>query len=585
MLKRLNYIFRLEWKYARVAFIWNVIEELIGTLSAVAVPFVMKYIVDAVMTGDSSNIGRIVWLTTAILAIHLAETVVYMATVYYRQDYIFTRDVKLKNDLYKMALTISPECFEKPETYDIYSRATEISLDKIHGAFYTLICSVFKIVTIISVAAIMVRYNPLISIIYLLAYIPLLWVKLLFQKKLNQFNVDNTVQERKKDAIFDFIHDKKAVAELKIFGAFPFIIRRRNEITRQMDTRYLDLTARNEMKQEAAGQIPEILYYAAYAVYAVFAIAGTITYGDLTFLITAMGTYRTSIDEMGIWFANQQDNYYMMDKMIAFFELPKERSDKPERDEEFHELSLENVSFTYPGSEEPVLHGLNMKIKQGEKVAIVGCNGSGKTTTVRLLLGLFDSFSGEYRLNGQNVKEMNHRDIYKRFSVGMQDYQKYPFSVRENIEISDYRKKDEQQFEKAVSLSGVDAIAAGLSGGYDTNLNKQYDPDGTELSEGQWHKLILARTLYQSHDFVIFDEPTSSLDPVSEYEFVQSMRRCMDDKTVVMITHRLSSVVDFMRIIVFDNGRIIGDGNHAELMKACPVYREMFETQAARYDA
>ena len=190
----------------------------------------MKLAVDTVVTQDLSLLPRLIFLIALTLGVNLISAIVYSATVYYRQDYIFTRDVKFKNDLYRKAVKVSPECFERSEIYDTYARATEIELDNIHSAFSSLGSIVFQIVSIVAVAGIMISYNPVIALVYLLAYIPLLWVKLHIQKKLHRFKVDTTAENRKKDAMFEFIHDKKAVAELKVFHAFDFVIETRNEI-------------------------------------------------------------------------------------------------------------------------------------------------------------------------------------------------------------------------------------------------------------------------------------------------------------------------------------------------------------------
>ena len=587
MLKRLGFIVKLEWKYARLAFLWDVAEKILSTLSSLAIPYIMKLAVDTVVTQNLSLLPRLIFLIALTLGVNLISAVVYSATVYYRQDYIFTRDVKFKNDLYRKAVKVSPECFERSETYDTYARATEIELDDIHSAFSSLGSIVFQIVSIVAIAGIMISYNPVIALVYLLAYIPLLWVKLHIQKKLHRFKVDTTAENRKKDAMFEFIHDKKAVAELKVFHAFNFVIETRNEIADKLKSDTIRLKAENELKLSAVDVIPNLVYYGAYIVYAMAAIAGTITYGDLTFLVTAMGKYSTSLSTIGIWITSQQDNFFMMDKIMAFMDLPPER--EAEREDcsplpaGFECLSLKDVSFTYPGNEEETLKHLDVTIRRGEKTAIVGQNGSGKTTTVKLMLGLFDSYNGRYEINNTDARTVSHGDVYRMFSPVMQDYVKYPFSVRENIEISDCSKHDAQLCETASQRAGADEFVRQLEKGYETNLNKQYDPEGTDLSEGQWHKIALARALYQDHEVVVFDEPTSSLDPISEYEFVQDVKTCMADKTVLFITHRLSSVVDFDRILVFENGRIIGDGCHRDLMESCEVYRNMFEVQASRY--
>ncbi len=583
MAKRIKLILGLEWKYARLAFLWNVIDEFLSAVVSILVPFFMKTVIDCVMSPSNENLRKLLIHLILILGINLAQEIIYMVTVYYRQNYIFVQDIKYKESLYKKALKVSPENFESSDTYDIYSRAVEFDLETVHGIFCSIIHMFFSFGTIFSVAILMIGYSPIISAVFLVTYLPLFILKLKFQEKLGKFKVDSTIHRRKKKELFDFVHNREAVAELKLLGAFPFVIKRRDEITRKFKNDFIKLKADNSLKQAALGIIPEIVYFVSYAVYAVFVTVGSISYGDITFLVSAMSNYSRSLMEISIQFSTQKANLITIDQLIAFYELTEERAGLPEHSESFESLSLENVSFTYPGSEVEVLKNINLQVKRGEKVAIVGYNGSGKTTTAKLIMGLLDSYRGHYMLNGIDVHQMNHSDIYRMFSVGMQDYQKYPFSVRENITISDSGKNSEENLCRAVRLSGVDEIANNLPKGYDSILSKEYDNDGVDLSEGQWHKLILARAIYQSHDVVIFDEPTSSLDPMSEYQFVKNMKNHLADKTIIMITHRLSSVVDFDRIVVFANGRIIGDGSHSKLMNSCEIYREMYETQASRY--
>jgi ABC-type multidrug transport system fused ATPase/permease subunit len=386
--------------------------------------------------------------------------------------------------------------------------------------------------------------------------------------------------------LFGFIRDKKAVQELKVFGAFNFIIKRRTEIAQNLHDDSFKIDLKNLNIGLASDAMPEFLYYASYFYYALKVLAEAMTFGDFTYITGNIGVFRSNLSSICYFIKDQFDRMKPVNMLRTFLELEEEREGEGHSAPlTFTALSLRNVSYSYPNSDAVVLSDINLDIKKGEKVALVGYNGSGKTTLSKLILGLLDGYKGEYILNETDAKKLSNKAIYGTFSAAMQDYQKYPFTLRENITIGGADKKEGgTTYGQAVKAGDLDDVISHLPNADDTYLNKEYDENGTDLSEGQWHRLILARTAYCDRDAVIFDEPTSSLDPIAEYRFIRGMLEQLKDKTVILISHRLSNVVDFDKIIVLKEGHIIERGSHAELLSNPNTeYAKMFQTQASRY--
>jgi ATP-binding cassette subfamily C protein len=249
---------------------------------------------------------------------------------------------------------------------------------------------------------------------------------------------------------------------------------------------------------------------------------------------------------------------------------------------ETHVIEFSHVSFKYPRSEQYVLKDINLKITSGEHLSVVGLNGAGKTTFIKLLCRLYDVTEGEILIDGINIKEYSEEEYRKLFAVVFQDFQLFAFSLRDNIALGDTAKEDEVN--RVLELSGFYEDAKKLPQGLDTMLYKSFDEKGTELSGGQQQKTAIARALYKNAPIVILDEPTAALDPVAEYDIYRSFDTLVGGKTAIYISHRLSSCKFCDRIAVFAENTIKEYGTHDELVeKKNGIYAELFAAQAQYY--
>jgi ATP-binding cassette subfamily B protein len=241
------------------------------------------------------------------------------------------------------------------------------------------------------------------------------------------------------------------------------------------------------------------------------------------------------------------------------------------------------VSFKYPGTDRFILKNFNLTIKSGEKIALVGENGAGKTTIIKLLLRFHDVTDGEVLINRVNIKDVSLEEWHKSVGALFQDFIKYQFTFKENVYFGDLSKPKKVKFLKeAITQSGADKFIGNLPEGRSQILGKMFE-GGIDLSGGQWQKLALARAFYRNAPLLILDEPTSAIDAKAEYEIFQRVQNLQKDKTVIIISHRFSTVRSADRILVLEGGKIIEEGNHKELMDKKGLYEELFTLQAQGY--
>lgn len=279
-----------------------------------------------------------------------------------------------------------------------------------------------------------------------------------------------------------------------------------------------------------------------------------------------------------------QDKEYFKD-LTKFSELEEERhlGFYNFEDEEIETIEFKEVFFKYPGTNEYILKGISFLLEKGKHYAIVGTNGSGKTTITKLLLRLYRVNKGEILINGRSIYDYSIEKVYSMFSVVYQDYTRYAISVKENIGIGNLKYQTDEKIKEVVEAVGLKEMIEALPEGYDTPLGKVLQ-NGVDLSGGQWQRVALARTLMREKTLKILDEPTSSLDPIQESNLYKNYGKIAKGSTTIFISHRLGSTKLADKILLIDDGKIIGSGSHAELIKEQELYREMFCKQKEWYD-
>lgn len=313
------------------------------------------------------------------------------------------------------------------------------------------------------------------------------------------------------------------------------------------------------------------------------AVTKKITIGEFSMCVSSASSLYWSLNAItgGIQEITKRCSY--AHQFLQFLDYPEAMTKGEQRTTgETHEIEFSHVSFKYPRSENYVLRDINLKIRSGEHLSIVGVNGAGKTTFIKLLCRLYDVTEGAILLDGRDIREYSEEEYKKLFAVIFQDFKLFAFSLRENVLLG--ADQTEEELERVLKLAGIYEDAMKLEQGLDTMLYKSFDKHGIELSGGQQQKTAISRALYKNSPIVILDEPTAALDPVAEYEIYRQFNQLVGGKTAIYISHRLSSCKFCDKIAVFAGDTIREYGTHEELvLKNNGIYAEMFAAQAQYY--
>jgi ATP-binding cassette subfamily B protein len=316
-------------------------------------------------------------------------------------------------------------------------------------------------------------------------------------------------------------------------------------------------------------------------------IAGRLTLGDLTFYTQAVSQVQSSLSSILDGFSGMYENSLYLNNLYSFLDYtPAIRSDPNARKVQLpltQGLEFRDVTFTYPGKSEPALRNVSFSIGPTESVALVGQNGAGKTTIVKLLTRLYDPDAGQILLDGVDIREYDLDSLHSAIGVIFQDYVTYFFSARDNIGVGRLAELDNiAMVEASAQRSGANRVIERLPKGYDTTLGRWFD-EGYQLSGGEWQKVALARAFMRDAAILVLDEPTASLDARAEYEIFARMKELSQGKMTLFISHRFSTVRLADRIFVLEGGTIKESGSHQELMLLDGTYAELFNLQAAAY--
>jgi ATP-binding cassette subfamily B protein len=316
-------------------------------------------------------------------------------------------------------------------------------------------------------------------------------------------------------------------------------------------------------------------------------VTGFLSIGTLTFLTGAIVQASSNIQLIFSTLSSIADQALFLTDLLAFFDMKATIQTKPKALPAprpiVHGFEFRNVSFSYPGNSRRVINGLDLHLRAGERVALIGENGEGKTTLVKLMTRLYDPVEGQILLDGVDLREYDLEDLYREIGVIFQDFMRYEMTARENIAIGRINEvNDLALIKKAAAKSMANEVIERLPRDYEQMLGRRFD-NGVDLSGGEWQKVALARAYLRNAQVLILDEPTAALDARSEFEVFQRFAELTAGKSALFISHRFSTVRMADRIIVLHNGRISEDGNHDKLVNLGGLYAGMFEMQAASY--
>lgn len=492
----------------------------------------------------------------------------------------------LNNMIFEKAAAVDVSCYEDPAFYDSYKRATEI----LTGGYFLAYClSLANLLGAVIAFFLIVGMVMTIDPVYLLFLLPVAIVFVveikkskLFYKRDLDMTTNNRIKAYTQRTVFlkDFSKD---IRTSNVFGVmykrFETAVRRNIAIIKQYGMRLFLYSLIGSF----FGEVLPIVGTYSFASYQFINDSG-LDISGFSVVLASINSVRGStmtiantmseLSNMALYFQNLRD----------FFEYEPKIKSGDLIAGEFESVEFKDVSFRYPSAKKYSLNNVNLKINKGETTAVVGVNGAGKTTFVKLLLRFYDVTEGEILYNGINIKEYNVQSIRDRFATVFQDYKTFALSVNENVICHECSEQEKQLAERALEQSGVLDKINTLPNGADTVLTREFEPDGAGLSGGEAQKTAVARMFARDFDIAILDEPSSALDPIAEYKMYENLIKATDNKTVVYISHRLSSAVLSDKIFVLKNGTVIETGTHDELMQSGGEYCEMFTLQASSYN-
>jgi ATP-binding cassette, subfamily B, bacterial len=578
---------RLVWSAGRNIFLLTAALRLVAAVGVAVQLFVGKAVLDAVLgAGGELQFGELALPLAALVAITVALDLAQ--AVQAEQSRVLGELVGRKaiDRVLDVSTRIDLLAFESPEFYDRLQRARAQGQFRALQTVNGLLGMVGAAVASVGLVAALATLQPLLLPFVLLGYVPLWIVASLNTRDLYHFSRGMTPSDRQRSYLQNVLMGRNSAKEVRAFNLASFL---RQRYDRLYDERIAEL--RGLAKRRTARSLLGSLASSAVTVGTIgmlswlyvsgrmsLAAAGAAIFGlyQLANRLNALHFSATSLYEATL-FVRDYSSFLTLEPEVEAAE------GKRRAPEGFDTLSLEDVSFTYPESDRAAVDRVSLEIRKGEIVALVGENGSGKTTLAKMLAGLYRPEKGRIRWDDVDLAEVDADELRRSVAVIFQDFERYLLPARENVGLG--RKERIEDLEAIVEAAGradANEFLAGLPEGYETMLGREFS-GGFDLSIGQWQRVALARAFFRDAPFVILDEPTASLDARAESNLFDRMRELLHGRSVVLISHRFSSVRSADRIYVLHEGRVVEEGSHAELMERDGLYAELFTLQARAY--
>lgn len=550
--------------------------------------FISKFVIDMI-TGEGSR-NKLFMLMLIFTVIQIAAT---MANTYFNSEiwwrYIYTR-LSMINEKNIKIMTVDFEHLENPDVMDCYRKAGNAcggNEDGVEGMMRGIV-NFLQSLSVVGAGLVILGTMNLSVVLVMLAAA---FVSFLISNHTNK-TMKRTVWDplaswwRKNNYMQHITTDAAAAKDIRMFGLKGWLTSKYEELNR---TR-LNAQKTNSKYWMLASAASAVLWGVSQIVVYGWLITAIVrrevTIGNFSLYLASAGTFFEHISKLlegvGTLLAKSRE----VDDFRSFLEFEggdEETEGKEVPKAESYEFQFRNVSFCYPKAEKYALKNLNLTIKAGERLAVVGLNGAGKSTFIKLLLRLYEPTEGEILLNGVNIKEYNRKSYYSVFAPVFQNVELFAFPLAENVSMKAPEETDKEKAEEKLKAAGLGEKLEELPGGVNTEILKVIHDDGVDLSGGEKQKLALARALYKDAPVVVLDEPTAALDALAESRLYEDFDKLIGGKTAVYISHRLSSTQFCQEVAMFKDGKMVEYGSHEELMKRNGSYAEMFRIQAQYY--
>ena len=591
-LKTLRRIFPILWasspKWTVLATVLMVAEIIFG----LAVLFLLKQLVDVVTTmlgsdAPSNGIRSVLWTVAATGLCSLGFLMARGFSALAREAQGLQVADAIDQEIHFRAVRADLAFYESPRYFDTLQRARQAGSQRPVQVVSNLMMLSKNSLMLAAIVVLLATINWMLLPLLLIAIVPALLVRVHFTRYLYEWQRRRTQMERRAGYLDWLLTSDINAKELRLNQLGDFLRRRYADIRETIRHERLAITKRRTRVEMLVAAVATVAFFSALGFLAWETSEGRNSVGDLVLFLLVFQRAQSMGQELVGQLSKLYEDHLYIGLLFEFLDVrpviaePETPKCLPERMADG--VRFENVSFRYPGTDSDVLKNVSLTIRPGQIVALVGANGSGKTSLIKLLCRLYDPTSGRITLDGVDVREYGLEEYRREFSVIFQDYGKYADTVRNNIRYGDiHQPLDTPMVEEAGIKSGADPFIQSLDKGYDTPLTRMFD-EGRELSIGQWQKVALARAFMHQSEVIILDEPTSALDPGAEFDLFANFRERIDHRAALVISHRLSTVRMADYIYVLDAGEIREAGTHDELIRQGGMYCELFSQQAYHY--
>lgn len=583
--KSIGYSFGLMYRSSKLLILLYLALNLLCATMPLLSAFALKYMLDIMITKKPDMITVMFYIGLYIMSLVMLQ--VMNSTKNIASDSVFKKSMHLYDcDLYEKLAKLPMSVIDTSEGLDM--------IDDVRYARNTAVFLTYRIVSIFSLLytfcvtfGTIVTFNIWFALLFLILTVPGIILNVIFDRKAEELRLKTAPDLRKFSYYRWMLTDAWPSKDIRMYDLTEPIKERYDSEKNE----YRKANKRLDLKKVITSMLSELITRSGEISFTVFvvlhALKGEISIGDVAlyigFALSATSSFQTMTSVLVMGYTRTTE---IMERVFEFMDIKcLEEGGKKRKLDSFESLVFENVYFRYPLTDKYVLNGISFTLNRGDKLSVIGINGSGKSTIIKLMLGLYEIESGQIKINDYPIKDYDIKDVRRLFSVLFQSFVQYPLTLRENIALSDYdRIKSNAEITEALLQSGVyDELLSKLEHGIDSYLTRTFDDNGTELSKGQWQKIALSRVYFKKAPIVIFDEPSAALDAEAEDRIFKNFEEMSDNKTGIMISHRISSARMSNKIIVLDSGKILETGTHDELVALGGLYAKLFNLQREKY--
>jgi ATP-binding cassette subfamily B protein len=580
------------WESGPKWVILNLLLVLIKGLVPLVLLYLTKLVVDAVTNslGGADTDGAFGHIAFLICLMGLATLVMDLCRslsllVNEAQSLAVTDHVH--DILHDKSVEVDLEYYENAHYYDNLHRAQQEAPNRPTRIVNGLVQMGQNGISLLVMAGLLFAFHWAVPLVLFVAAVPGLVVRMKYAGKMYRWQRERTATERAAYYYHYLLTRDVNAKEVRLFDLGGMLMGRYNDLRRLLRKERIQIVKQRSIADSITQSSSTLAVFAAYAFIAYRTVQGQITLGDLVMYFAAFQRGQQFLQQAMSGLSGLYEDNLFLSHLTEFLKLKpkvKEPDDPRPVPRPMEEgIEIDHVDFRYPTGTRSVLEDVTLTIRPGEHVALVGENGSGKTTLVKLLCRLYDPTAGRIRLGGIDLREFTTTALRREISVILQDFLRYHLTARENIWLGNVDLDlHDGAVEAAARQSRAEGVIQSLPQGFDTVLGKYFER-GEELSMGEWQKVALARAYLRRAQVIVLDEPTSSMDAKAEYEVFKNFSQLAQDRTTILISHRLSTVRMVDRIYVMDHGRILESGTHDELIRGNGKYKQLFELQAKNY--